>query len=77
MARKRWSELSPHAQRLIIAGASIEGVAKLAALIDLARRPSTQIKGPKMGWAAAITTINAAGAVPILYLTRGIRRSHR
>ncbi len=75
MARNtRWNDLSPRTRRLIIVGGTVEGMLKIAALIDLARRPSSQIRGSKAGWAAAITLINSLGAVPITYFTRGRRR---
>jgi hypothetical protein len=70
----RWNDLSPRARRLIIVVGTVEGVLKIAALIDLARRPSSQIRGSKAGWAAAITLINSLGAVPITYFTCGRRR---
>jgi hypothetical protein len=73
MARKKWKDLSPRARRLIIAGATVEGAVKVAALIDLARRPARQVRGSKLGWAVAITLVNSAGAVPIAYFTRGRR----
>ena len=71
---KRWKDLSPRARRLIIVGGTVEVTLKIAALIDLAQRPSSQIRGSKVGWAIAITLINSVGAVPIAYLTRGRRR---
>ncbi|MEO9139929.1 MAG: DUF5652 family protein [Jatrophihabitans sp.] len=74
MARKRWNELSPLTRRLIVGAASVEGVLKIAALIDLARRPSTQIRGSKRAWTGAIIVVNSVGAVPIIYFTRGVRR---
>lgn len=74
MGRKRWNELSPRARRVIIAGASVEGVLKAAALIDLARRPAVEIRGSKAAWAVAIFLVNSAGAVPIAYFIRGRRR---
>jgi hypothetical protein len=46
----------------------------MAALVDLARRPSDQIRGAKTLWAAAIIVINSVGVVPIAYLSRGRRR---
>jgi hypothetical protein len=58
---------------MIIVSAAIEGALKLAALIDLARRPPSQIRGSKRSWAAAITFVNSMGAVPIIYFTRGRR----
>lgn len=74
MAGPQWNQLSPRTRRLIVAGASVEGALKVAALIDLSRRPARQVRGSKKRWAAAIIVINAVGAVPITYFTRGIRR---
>lgn len=74
MSRRRWRDLSPRARRLILAAGSVEGVLKIAALIDLARRPADQVRGPKLGWAVSISLINSMGAVPVLYFLRGRRR---
>lgn len=71
---KKWQDLSPGTRRLAIAVGTVEGALKIAALIDLAWRPASQIRGSKLGWAAAITLINSLGAVPIIYFARGIRR---
>ena len=73
MAKKKWNELSPRARRFIIIGGSFEGVLKVAALIDLVRRPAAQIRGSKARWAAALVLINSVGAVPIAYFLRGRR----
>ena len=75
MARKRWSELSPGRRRFIIVGGTFEGVLKVAALVDLARRPAGEVRGSKPGWAAAIVLVNSLGAVPIAYFVYG-RRKH-
>ena len=56
-----------------MAGAAFEGALKIAALIDLARRPASQIRGSKRRWASAIAVINSLGAVPILYFVLGRR----
>ena len=74
MARARWSDLDPRRRRLILIGAAVEGGLKIAALIDLARRPARDVRGSKPLWAAAITVINSAGAVPIGYWVYGRRR---
>jgi hypothetical protein len=74
VSRKRWKDISPRARRLIIAGGTLEGILKLAALIDLARTPTDRIRGSKVGWAVAIVLTNSAGAVPIAYLAKGRRR---
>jgi hypothetical protein len=73
MARKQWSELSPRTRRLLGVAAVVEGVLKLAALIDLRRRPASQIRGPKWVWATAMTVISSAGVLPIAYFLVGRR----
>jgi hypothetical protein len=75
MVKKRWSELSSRSRRLILAGGVFEGVLKLAALIDLARRPAGEVRGSKLRWALAVTLINSVGGVPIAYFAYGRRRS--
>jgi hypothetical protein len=75
MVKKKWNELSPGSQRLILAGAAFEGVLKCAALIDLARRPAGEVRGSKLRWALAVTLINSVGAAPIAYFAFGRRRS--
>jgi hypothetical protein len=70
----KWDELSPQQRRLIIVGGALEGALKVAALVDLARRPTAEVKGSKLLWALAITLINSVGAVPIAYFRYGRRR---
>ena len=72
--KKRWNELDPGVRRLIVLTGVIEGMLKIAALIDLARRPAAEVRGSKAWWAAAIILINSAGAVPIGYFRYGRRR---
>lgn len=74
MAKKSWNDLSPRARRFIVIGATFEGLLKIAALVDLVRRPAAQVRGSKKRWAAAIVLINSVGAVPIAYFIRGRRR---
>jgi hypothetical protein len=73
MAKRRWSELDPRLREAITVAGAVEAGLKIAALIDLAQRPARDIRGSKAGWATAITLINSAGAVPIVYLLRGRR----
>ena len=75
MRAKQWNDLEPRTRRLIVVAAAIEGVLKIAALLDLVRRPSSEVRGSKAGWAAAVAFINALGAVPIAYFVWGRRRS--
>jgi hypothetical protein len=72
---KKWSELSPRQQRLVVAGAAVEGVLKAVALADLARRPAAQVRGPKPVWAVALTLFNSLGAAPLIYWLYGRRPS--
>jgi MFS family permease len=72
-ARRRWSELSERRRRLLIAAAVVEGALKLAALIDLSRRPAGQVRGPKWLWAAVVAVVGSAGVVPISYFVFGRR----
>ena len=74
MPRRRWSDLSEQTRRLIIAAAVADGTLRVAALIDIKRRPASQIRGPKQVWAAAVAIINSAGVLPISYFVFGRRR---
>jgi hypothetical protein len=73
--KERWNDLEPRTRRLLVFAAAIEGVLKIAALSDLVRRPSSEVRGSKAGWAAAVALVNALGAVPIAYFVWGRRRS--
>ena len=75
MRTKRWEDLSPQTRRLVVVGAVVEGMLKIAALIDLARRPAAQVKGSKVRWALVITLVNSLGAVPIAYFKFGRRKT--
>jgi hypothetical protein len=72
--KKRWSALSPAVRRFILIGGAFDGVFKIAALVDLARRPAAEVRGSKPRWAATIVLINSVGAVPIAYLAYGRHR---
>jgi hypothetical protein len=73
-ARKQWSDLSEHTRRLLITAAVAEGILKVAALIDIKRRPPSQIRGPKWIWAGAVAVVSSAGVVPISYFVFGRRQ---
>lgn len=73
-AHRRWQDLSGGTKLLIVAGAAVEGAAKVAALVDLARRPQEQVRGRKALWAALIVLVNGFGAAPAAYLRYGRRR---
>jgi len=73
-ARRRWSDLSERTRRLLIAAAVADGALRVAALIDIKRRPASQIRGRKRVWAAALAVISSAGVLPISYFVFGRRR---
>jgi hypothetical protein len=72
--RRQWSDLSERTRGLLIAAAVVEGVLKVAALIDIKRRPASQIRGPKWLWASVVAGIGSAGVVPISYFVVGRRQ---
>jgi hypothetical protein len=68
----RWADLSNGQRKLLIAAAAAEATFKLAALIDIQRRPADQIRGPKALWRAAMV-VNLLG--PLSYFTIGRKRT--
>jgi hypothetical protein len=72
---KRWRDLSDRSRRLIIVAAIAEGSLKTAVLIDIKRRPASQIRGSKLIWIAAAVLVNSAGVGPLAYFAFG-RRPH-
>jgi hypothetical protein len=73
MANRRSSDLDPRVRRALLVAGTVETGLKIAALIDLARRPAQRVRGSKAWWGVAIAVVNAAGAVPIAYFLRGRR----
>ena len=69
----KWSDLSERTRRMIIAMGVAEGCLKAAALIDIKRRPTDQIRGRKWAWATAVILVNSLGAVPLSYFAFGRR----
>jgi hypothetical protein len=56
---------------MIMISAGFEAVLKVAALIDLARRPADEVRGSKARWATAVVLINSVGLVPLTYFALG------
>jgi hypothetical protein len=67
-----WSNLSPRARWLLAGSAAAETGLKVAVLLDLRRRPASQIRGPKWLWAGSMV-VNSAGLIPISYFVFGRR----
>ena len=73
-ASKQWNDLSERNRRLLIAAAVADGTLRIAALIDIKRRPASQIRGRKWIWATAVAIVSSAGILPISYFVFGRRR---
>ena len=74
MRKLQWQDLSPATRRFIVVAGTADAALKIAALVDLARRPGDQVRGSKVRWAAAIVLINSVGIVPISYFVHGRQR---
>jgi len=74
MAKRQWSDLSERTRRWIVISAIVEGLLKIVALVDLARRPAAGVRGRTWVWATVVTLANSAGVVPVAYLLFGRRR---
>jgi hypothetical protein len=74
-ARRQWSDLSERTRRVLTVAAVAEGILKAAALIDIRRRPASQIRGPKWLWATVVAVVSSAGVAPISYFVFGRRRA--
>jgi hypothetical protein len=70
-ARKQWSDLDGRTRRLLVSAAVAEGILKIAALVDLKRRPASQVRGPKWLWVTVVTVVSSAGVVPVSYFVLG------
>ena len=73
-ASKQWSDLSEGNRRLLIAVAAADVTLRIAALVDIKRRPASQIRGRKWAWATAVAIVNSVGILPISYFVFGRRQ---
>ncbi len=69
---KKWSDLSNGQRNAIKILAVSELTLKILMLVDIKRRPASQIRGPKTAWrlAAAVNTIG-----PVSYFLFGRRKN--
>jgi hypothetical protein len=71
MARMKWTDLSDRQRALVVTAAVAELSLKIAALVDIKRRPAEQIRGPKSFWRSAMV-VNLIG--PVSYFAVGRKR---
>jgi uncharacterized small protein (DUF1192 family) len=71
LAEKKWNDLSAGQRNAIKILAVAELSLKIAMLIDIRRRPASQIRGPKNAWRAA-AAVNTLG--PVSYFAFGRRK---
>ena len=71
---RRWNQLSARNRRLVVLAAVADGTLKVAALIDLRRRPASGVRGRKWVWATVVTVVNSLGVVPLAYFVIGRRQ---
>ena len=72
--KRRWNDLPEGKRRALMVMSAVEGLLKIAALIDLKRRPANQVRGPKWAWGTAISVVSSAGILPVAYFVFGRRR---
>ena len=68
--RKQWSDLSTRQKRAVYVVGAVETALTVLALIDLARRPSDDVRGPKGLWRTA-AFVQPVG--PVAYFLVGRR----
>ena len=68
--KKQWRDFTPSQQVAIVVAGAVELVITSKALIDIARRPSPEVRGAKLAWVAAFF-VQPLG--PIAYLLFGRR----
>jgi hypothetical protein len=70
MAVRRWAELSPRQQTIVLTAASVQLSLAATAWADLATRRPAEVNGNRAVWAAVIA-IDVVG--PLAWSTRGRR----
>ena len=68
--KPRWQDLSTGQRSVILGLGAMELVTTTVAMVDLARRPRSRVRGPKLAWVAA-AVVQPFG--PVAYLLFGRR----
>lgn len=67
---RSWSDLSTTQHRMVYLAGAIEALLTTRAARDLARRPASAVRGPRLAWALSLV-VQPVG--PIAYLALGRR----
>jgi hypothetical protein len=68
--KKKWADLSPTQQKVIVVSGIVEVALTAYCLRDLRQRPADEVRGPKALWAPALS-VQPFG--PLAYLVLGRR----
>ncbi len=71
--KDRWQSLTDGQRAAVATVAVLDASLRVAAVIDLARRPQCEVRGPKWLWALSLSVVNSLGVVPLAYFVRGRR----
>ena len=74
--KKQWSDLTDGQRAAIVIAAGVELVLTTLALVDLARRPAAQVRGPKALWALG-SVVQPVGPIAYLLFGRPSSRTER
>jgi hypothetical protein len=74
VVRKKWADLPARTRHVLLVAGAVEAGLRVAALVDLARRPENLVPGSKKLWALALVLLNSAGIVPVAYFVASRRR---
>jgi len=67
-SKKKWQDMSTTRKTVVIVAGTVQILLAVKAWADLARRPKSQVRGPKARW-ASIIGINFVG--PLAYFRWG------
>lgn len=73
LQKRSWSDLDSRSRAAVIVLSAFEVIVTLVAARDLRKRPSAQVKGPKLFWVLAFA-VQPVG--PLAYLAVGRRRDN-
>ena len=73
MQRTAWQDLDPRVRRALLVAGAVDAGLRIAALVDLSRRPAGEVRGDKRWWALALVGVSSFGVLPLASLLRGRR----